>query len=371
MVVQLDGADLTVGPGVDVASLAVQLRDSVATVTNRQAPTSYAPTYYPGTVNIADAQRITLALGEEQSGINLAIVPVRAARITGRVTNSIGAPLQATISLLNQTGQSYSPTGGRNGSGADGSFTLTNVPPGNYRLNVLGQSIAGAPPEVASMPVAVDGSDVGGLTITTGSGGSVQGSVVAEGGTKLPAAKIRVTAVSVDNSQNTSSNSANDTFQLDGLLGVYTMRFESLPSGWIIKSVTANGVDVSDSAMEFRPADRISMRVELTDRITQVIGTVRSDRPISGATVVIFADEPSKWTGSSRFVKTARLTDQGQFTVSGLPPHQRYLAVAVDYIEPGEPQTAEFLQRAKAVASVGFGLSTGDQRTIEVPLLIR
>jgi hypothetical protein len=356
----------------DVA-VANQLRD---TVRASFASTSYAPTYYPGTVNIADAQRITLALGEEQSGINLAIVPVRAARITGRVTNSIGAPLQATISLLNQTGQSYNPTGGRNGSGADGSFTLTNVPPGNYRLNVLGPSSAAAPPEVASMPVAVDGSDLVGLTITTGSGASVQGSVVAEGGSKLPAAKIRVTAVSVDNAPATSAPpraevNANDTFQLDGLLGVYTMRFESLPSGWIIKSVTANGVDVSDSAMEFRPADRISMRVELTDRITQVIGTVRSDRPISGATVVIFADEPSKWTGSSRFVKTARLTDQGQFTVSGLPPHQRYLAVAVDYIEPGEPQTAEFLQRAKAVASVGFGLSTGDQRTIEVPLLIR
>jgi hypothetical protein len=70
-------------------------------------------------------------------------------------------------------------------------------------------------------------------------------------------------------------------------------------------------------------------------------------------------------------VKTARLTDQGQFTISGLPPHQRYLAVAVDYIEPGDPQSAEFLQRAKAVASVGFGLSTGDQKNIEVPLLIR
>ncbi len=375
MVVQIDGAELNVGSGVDVASLAVQLRDTAAAVSGRPTPTSYVPTYYPGTVNIADAQRVTLALGEEQSGINLGIIPVRAARITGRVMNSNAAPVQATISLLNQTGQSYSPTGGRNGSAADGSFTLSNVPPGNSRLNVLGPSIGAAPPEVASMPISVDGSDVVGLTLTTGSGASIQGSVVAEGGTKLPAAKIRVTAVSVDNAPATFTPqvgvNANDTFQLDGLLGIYTLRFESIPSGWTIKSVTANGVDVSDSAMEFRPGDRVSMRVELTDRVTQVTGTVRSERQVSGATVVIFADEPSKWTGMSRFVKTARLTDQGQFSVSGLPPHQRYLAVAVDYIEPGEPQTAEFLQRAKAAASVGFGLSAGDQRTIELPLLIR
>ena len=115
--------------------------------------------------------------------------------------------------------------------------------------------------------------------------------------------------------------------------------------------MTANGIDISDIAAEFRPADRVSMRVELTDRVTQVTGTVRSDRSVKGATVVVFADEPAKWTASSRFVKTARLTDSGQFTVSGLPPHQRYLAVAVDFIEQDEAQNPDFLQRAKAAAS--------------------
>jgi hypothetical protein len=359
----------------DVVSLQATSLNLEGTVVTRQAATSYAPTYYPGTANLADAQRVTLRLGEEQSGINLSLVPVRAARITGRVMNSSGAPLQAAVSLLNQMGQSYSPTGGRNGSGADGTFTLTNVPPGNYRLNVLGPNIGAAPPEVASMPVVVDGSDVLGLTITTGSGATIQGSVVSDNAAKLPAARIRVTAMPADSSPATftprADVNANGTFELEGLLGVYTLRFESLPSGWTIKSVTGNGVDVSDSAMEFRPADRISMRVELTDRVTQVTGTVRSDRSVSGATVVIFPDEPSRWTGTSRFVKTARLTADGQFTISGLPPHQRYLAVAVDYIEPNEPQTTDFLQRAKAAASVGFGLSAGEQRAVELPLVIR
>ena len=335
---------------------------------------SYAPTYYPGTVTLADAQRITLGLGEEQSGINLAVVPARAGRIDGRVVGSSGQPIRATISLHSRAGQAFSPSGGRNGSGNDGTFTLTNVPPGDYLLNVLGPSVGAAPPEVASMPIVVDGSDITGLTIVTGSGAAIQGTVVSDNGMKLPDARIRITAVPADSALATfmprDDVNPNGTFELAGLMGVYTFRFESLPAGWMVKSVTANGIDISDIAAEFRAADRVSMRVELTDRVSQVTGTVRSDRPVKGATVVVFADDPAKWTAASRFVKTARLTESGQFTVSGLPPHQRYLAVAVDFIEQDEPQSPDFLQRAKAAAAT-FSLSAGDQKVLDLPLVVR
>ena len=332
----------------------------------------FAPTYYPGTATIADAQRLTLALGEEQSGISMAVVPVRAARITGRVVASNGSVAQTRITLANQFGQSWIVNVGR-GSPSDGAFTLANIPPGSYTLEAVGSSVGTAPPEVASMLITVNGQDITGLQITTGSAGRVTGSVVADGGTRLPQANIRITAqpFSQGSFVPTTTVSSAGTFDLEGLLGVYTLRFDSLPTGWAIKSITANGVDVSDAAVEFRPADRVSMRVELTDRITQVTGTVRAERAVNGATVIVFPDEPSKWTSTSRFIKTARLTDGGQFTVRGLPPHSRYLAVAVDYIEPGEAQNPEFLQRAKTAASASFGLSAGDQRILDLPLVTR
>jgi hypothetical protein len=185
---------------------------------------------------------------------------------------------------------------------------------------------------------------------------------------------VRITAVPVQNGIATytprAEASADGDFQLEGLLGVYTLRVDSLPTGWIIKSISANGIDVSDSAVEFGAGDRVSVRVELTDRVAQVTGAVKSDKPAKGANVVIFADEPAKWTSNSRFIRSARITSDGQFTVSGLPPHQRYLALAVDYIEPGEIQTAEFLQRAKSVA-VPFSLSPGEQKFVDLPLVIR
>ena len=342
-----------------------------AFVANAETRTSYAPTYYPGTATLADAQRLTLGLGEEQSGINMAIVPVRAARITGKVMSSNGSPTGATVTLANQMGQSFSVNGGR-GSASDGAFAIANIPPGSYTLNVVGPNAGAMPPEVASTPMVVNGQDITGLQITLGSGGRIAGSMTAENGVSLPAANTKITAVPVRGFTPTAAVNSSGTFELEGLVGVYTLRFEGLPNGWMIKSITANGIDVSDVALEFRPGDRVSMRVELTNRITQVTGTVRSQRALNGATVVVFADDPAKWTGTSRFIKTARPTADGQFTIKGLPPHSRYVAVALDFIEPGEAQNAEFLQRAKTVSSAAaFALSAGDQRTLELPLTVR
>lgn len=333
--------------------------------------TSYAPTYYPGTATLADAQRLTLGLGDEQSGINMAIVPVRAARVTGKVIGSNGSPMQATVTLANQMGQSYSVSGGR-GSASDGAFTIANIPPGSYTLDVVGPSVATAPPEVSSMPIVVNGQDIVGLQITTGSGGRIAGTMTTDNSMRLPAANTRITAVPVRGFTPTATVNTSGTFELEGLVGVYTLRFEGLPNGWMIKTITANGVDVSDAALEFRPGDRVSMRVELTDRITQVTGTVRSQRSLNGATVVVFPDDPAKWTGTSRFIKTARPNADGQFSIRGLPPHSRYVAIALDFIEPGETQNSEFLQRAKTAASAAsFALSAGDQRVLDLPLLVR
>jgi hypothetical protein len=42
----------------------------------------YAPTYYPGTPNVAEAQRITVGIGQQLTDMNMALVPARTARIS-------------------------------------------------------------------------------------------------------------------------------------------------------------------------------------------------------------------------------------------------------------------------------------------------
>ena len=140
-------------------------------------PVSYAPTYFPGTGNIADAQRITLTLGTEQSGINFVLQPVRAVRVSGTVVDSNGAPTQA---LLNLTPAGFGDDGGlQMGNPArvlpDGTFTILNVVPGEYVLTVNGRANGNATPEVASMPLTVGNDDLAGVSIATSKGGTIRG----------------------------------------------------------------------------------------------------------------------------------------------------------------------------------------------------
>src|SRR5471032_2162690 len=55
--------------------------------------TSYASTYYPGTGNVAEAQRVTLGFGTEQPNVSFALQPVRAVKISGTALNSSGTAL--------------------------------------------------------------------------------------------------------------------------------------------------------------------------------------------------------------------------------------------------------------------------------------
>ncbi|MCA1563019.1 MAG: carboxypeptidase-like regulatory domain-containing protein [Acidobacteria bacterium] len=115
--------DMNVGPGGPVGS----------------APASgYAPTYFPGTTSGAEAQRITLAVGQEVPNTEFALTPVKLARITGTVVNSEGKPVEgAMISAVpasRGTDLGMFMMGGGTRSSKDGAFTLTGVTPGDYTL---------------------------------------------------------------------------------------------------------------------------------------------------------------------------------------------------------------------------------------------
>ena len=60
---------------------------------NNQEKIAYAPMYYPGTDNAAQAQRVTLAAGQELSDIVMSLKPMRATRVSGTVVSSDGRPM--------------------------------------------------------------------------------------------------------------------------------------------------------------------------------------------------------------------------------------------------------------------------------------
>ena len=53
----------------------------------------YAPTYYPGTASVAEAQRVSVGLGQTLPEVNLTLIPMRTARISGTAVDVEGKPV--------------------------------------------------------------------------------------------------------------------------------------------------------------------------------------------------------------------------------------------------------------------------------------
>lgn len=159
------------------------------------------------------------------------------------------------------------------------------------------------------------------------------------------------------------------TFELKGLSGKRMVRAINLPSGWTLKSVIVDGTDVIDSGLEVKPGQEESnVQVVLTNRKTEISGTVQDTKGAAETdfVVLVFSSDPQHWGWQSRHVRLARPDQTGRFLIDGLPAGA-YLAVALEYVEPGEETNPEFLERVKTLATP-VQLTEGEKKPITLKL---
>jgi hypothetical protein len=353
-----------------------------------EEPSGYPPTYYPGTTDVAQAQSVTVALGQEMSSVAFSLVPARLARISGTVLSSNGKPLTGAVVLVRPAngGGGMFNIGGANQVGPDGGFTLNNVPPGEYTLDVQQrprdlQSVAGGQLEVASLPLSVTGEDINGVTILTTAGISVSGRVVFQGQKPQEGATrgLQVTAAPVTGQQSImgiagralgGGRVAEDgAFELRGVLGSEMIRVGGVPGGWALKTITLNGEDITDRPYEFKSGNNVTgVVVTLTDRLTDLSGSVRDNKgqAMKDYVLVIFPQDSKLWTGQSRFIRTARPNQQGTFSLKGLPPG-RYLAAPLESLENGAQNDPALLEQLRPRAK-SFALNDGEKMTLTLDM---
>jgi hypothetical protein len=363
-----------------------------------------APIFFPGTANRDLAQRITVDVsGEARADMQLS--DVATARVTGMVRNSTGAPAAGAMVTLVARDLDFATSGVGDGlgplrivddAGADGTFELTGVPPGSFVLvaqtrpnisaafdipnqRLIGGRLAQPVIESASLPIAVDG-DVAGLMLNTAAGGAVDVSIVADQGVTaaLPPARISVRSADrgMSESMTMMHNAPASSAKLGlALTGPAYVSVEGLPDNWAIKAIMLDNTDVTDRAIDLSRDRGSTIRVVLTDRVTELAGSVTSGSfapadADTNATVVIFTDDESKWAYPSRFVRSVRANEDGTFRIAGMPPSLDYRAVAVDYLEDGEETDPEFLKRMRD-RGARFSLREGEQRAIDLRLIQR
>ena len=378
-------------PGDYVVRASLRLNQNPDTM-NQPDPVGYPGTYYPGVVDVTQAQSVTVTLGQELSSVAFPLVPARLSRVSGIVMGSDGRPLGGGMIMLrprgsNGMGALRAAFGGGNQIRPDGSFQLTGVPPGDYVLDVQQrpqnvrnlQEINLSLLEFASMPLTVSG-DIDNLTVVTTPGVTMSGRVVFPGQT-APQSNMQVVA---NPSAGASSPVAmmmaaralgggrvnqDGTFELRGLAGPRLIRVQGVPSGWALKSVTVEGNEVTDTPFEFKPGTSVSgVVITMTNRLTEVTGGVRDSRgqPVADYVLVAFAEDTKLWGAQSRFVQTARPNQNGAFTIKGLPPG-RYMAAVVAALENGMQNDPAVLEQLR-IGAQNFSLTEGQTLNLNLTM---
>jgi protocatechuate 3,4-dioxygenase beta subunit len=308
---------------------------------------AYSLTYYPGTVEAGAAQPVRVAASQPVSGIVIPLMPGRLATISGTVQTG-GLPLPSTFVNVRPHASGAMGIASAMSVRLEGNaFSLSGLPPGEYTLSVRPR--AGAdPPLSGSVEVVLAGENVENLVIPLTRGVTLRGRITFEGSAEHPAIPIQLSADSVDG---TFAGAQDPTIQNDGtfeIKGVQGRRVLLTASarGWHAKHVRVNNADVIDDAIVIAGRDVDDIEVVLTQRLSELVGTVTDTqgRPLPSADIVAFTENRDRWKSGTRYVAAVRSDESGRFTLTSLPP-ERYVIVAVEGFTAGEETNPEALDR--------------------------
>jgi protocatechuate 3,4-dioxygenase beta subunit len=323
-------------PGQYVISTSIgQVGTQVATVDI----SGFATTYYPGTTNPAEARLVTVPRSQDVTSIDVTLVALPTASIVGQRIGVDGQPMGGSIMLTpsQRSGAIVTPsTGARTWD--DGRFEFPNVSPGEYVVQAsAGKPAADREGEFAAQFVTVNGADVRDVFVQATPGSTISGRVVFDGDPPPDRRGLAIEPTSADPDRSpTRGNIARAdvredfTFFMQGIHGPRRITVPRVPAGWMLKSVTSGGVDVTDVALPFGNRDQSLTDVEvvLTNRLTELTGTAIDGRgqTATAFTVLVFPTDHDRWYPGSRFFRHVASESAGNFSVRGLPSGDYFVA---------------------------------------------
>lgn len=280
-----------------------------------------SPQYYNAQSTAQTADVIALAAGQTITGVDASFT--QGASVSGTVTDATThAPLEGVdVEIYDAAGDDVNDTE----TDANGSYSLTGLTAGTYKLSFDGSSIGNYPMQYYNGKTAVDTAD----SITVGAGATVTGidqaltpgaeitGTVTAGPGGAGVADVTVTAY--DNTGQPAATATTDPsgdYELTGLqTGTYTVGFDPASSGnyaaqFYPDSSTLSGAqDIQVTSGQTITA--IGATLQQGGQITGTVTETGSDTPVPDASVMVYDSSDAEVANST--------TDaNGNYTVSGL-----------------------------------------------------
>ena len=341
--------------------------------------TAYPSVFYPAARYFPLALPLLLTSGEVKYAVDFKWSPVVARTVSGHLTGSAAAVADQVVRLVpfDSQGAGFGTEAAITLSGPDGSFTFLRVPQGNYRLEAgaafTGQTVETAATTWGRADVAVIDENVTKLEVAMGGGRKISGAVTLAASGSQPAtglARVPVTLVPAAPGLSPTSKIAIDadgTFTRTNLVpGPYYIRVGATPPGTYVRSISGGGHDALDLPVDLTDNDVDDIQITLTDRGTEIIGSVRDGRlmQIPGAAVIVMSAYDKRWTPNR--TRYLRASTAGSFIITGLPPGE-YLIVAIDDALAEGWQDSRVLTQLRTLAT-RIALREAESRTLDLRL---
>ena len=335
---------------------------------------TYASTYYPGTTDPARAIALELLPGRELSGIDFTLVPMRAIRVRGTVTNSqTGQPARgAQVWLLPRDSGGGIGFLSRSQAAANdaGRFEVRAVTPGTYHL--LASLHEGEAMSVGRLVLEVGSVDLEGASVSIGPGLRVEGRIRIEGATDVKLESLRVLLRPRDSTPffggGVSGVDADGSFQLDGVVeDTYSISVGRAPEDFYLKSVRQGTEEVLERGLTLTAGKGLA-KVELTlsARGARIEGLVLDGAglPVTGTVVLV---PPPARRNLPQLYKSVRTDPLGRFVLRGIAPGD-FKLFAFEEVEEGAYQDPEFL-RPLEDRGLAVRASEGSAQTLELKVI--
>ena len=350
-----------------------------ANATNAPRRERFLRTCYPDAAAEEKAQPVRID-GADPDEVVIQMRLGRTFRISGTILDAAGAPAQTSFASL----ATFEPTGSSSTSvavGADGSFVVANITPGDYAITAT----VGGPerpehrqqPEAGFQPIVVDSSDVEGVVVSMTKSVEVAGRFVLEetavpfpqpqGSGLFLSARLAGDQLRGQGSSVMAHAGEDRTFLFKRMFGKRTFDVANIPRGWFVKSIRYGGRDIIDEATELKAGtDPSALEVVLSNRGAAVTGRVTDDRgnPVRGARVFLLPANPAR---VSRFPAYVTTSETGSFRAGPQRPGD-YVLVALG---PSGSLPLNDRSRLTQLAQVGERITLGDaeERTLDLTVV--
>ncbi len=340
---------------------------------------AYPRTFYPGVDSVDQAQNIVLQAGQEYGGLQIPLKRVRVFRIKGKYTGPVPESGQGRIQVQIREKSASDFMGmivGGMGNGVnakDGSFELSNVRPGAYKLIVMDFQ-DGRPKSAGSTEVVVGNENLEGVVIAPQAPAVLSGKVTIEPDPQAPPGQP---VISLKNFQiqlmpmdmgsmffaQPASVSEDGTFKMEGLApDQYRINVLGAFGRTFVKSVMAGGRDVKDQPLDLS-AGSSQIEILVSTKIAKLNGNVEKANPnaMPGSVLLEKVGAASPTFGQSPFISVSQT---GTFNANVVAPGE-YRVYAFEELDFNQARDSEFLKKFASKATA-LKIGEGETKTISL-----